>query len=65
MIGYFFKWPASSPDLNPIEHVWRLMKDHIYRRSPRPTTNILLRQAIQEEWNHITRYAKLPECGET
>ena len=59
ILSYFFKWPASSPDLNPIEHVWRLMKDHIYRGSPRPTTNILLRQAIQEEWDQITRYGIL------
>ena len=59
ILGYFFKWPASSPDLSPIEHIWRLMKDRIYRRSPRPTTNILLRQAIQEEWDQITRYGIL------
>ena len=30
------------------------MKDHISQRSPRPTTNILLCQAIQEECDAIT-----------
>lgn len=30
------------------------MKDRIGRRVPRPTTNVLLRAAIQEEWDAIT-----------
>lgn len=30
------------------------MKDRIGRRTPRPTTNITFRAAIQEEWNAIT-----------
>ena len=24
-----FKWPPSSPDLNPIEKVWRWMKEEL------------------------------------
>jgi len=54
MLGYFFTWPPTSRDLNPIEQVWRIMKDRIHRRSPRPTTNQQLLRAIQEECDAIT-----------
>ena len=28
------RWPPFSPDLNPIEHVWKWMKDYIARLYP-------------------------------
>ena len=52
--GYFIDWPPSSPDCNPIENVWRLMKQRIRQRTPFPTTNEALRIAIHEEWDAIT-----------
>ena len=27
-------WPGNSPDLNPIEHIWRLLKNRAAARRP-------------------------------
>jgi len=54
MKDFLLPWPASSPDMNPIEEIWRRMKMRIARRNPRPTKVVELRQAIQEEWDSIT-----------
>jgi len=51
---YFIDWPLASPDCNPIENVWRLMKQRIRQRTPFCTTNEALRIAIHEEWDAIT-----------
>lgn len=41
-------WPANSPDLNPIENVWR-----IHHTLPRPKKVADLKAAIIREWNEI------------
>jgi transposase len=28
------KWPPYSPNLNPMENIWSLLKDAIYKRRP-------------------------------
>ncbi|UYV76586.1 K02A2.6-like, partial [Cordylochernes scorpioides] len=43
-------WPARSPDLNPIEHVWDALGRRIGARHPSPKTLVELRTALLEEW---------------
>lgn len=46
-------WPARSPDLNPIEHIWDNLKRRVRARSPVPTTLGELKTAVVEEWHNI------------
>lgn len=45
--------PPSSPDLNPIENMWAILKGDLRRRTRVPTSDDALWEAIQEEWNAI------------
>lgn len=54
MKDYIFPWPASSPDMNVIEYVWKILKHRIQRRDPRPVTVSELKEEIFEEWEKFT-----------
>ncbi|GFY08151.1 transposable element Tcb2 transposase [Trichonephila clavipes] len=43
-------WPARSPDLNPIEHVWGFLGRRLAARTLPPVTIRELRLALQDEW---------------
>lgn len=47
-------WPARSPDLSPIEHLWDVLKRLIRKRLPQPTSLQQLFAAAIEEWNSIS-----------
>lgn len=44
-------WPSSSPDMNPIESLWGIMKRRL--RSDPQRTVPELRQKIEEIWNSV------------
>ncbi|KAL0182723.1 hypothetical protein M9458_022098, partial [Cirrhinus mrigala] len=46
-------WPAYSPDMSPIEHVWYALDRRIRQRVPLPANIQQLRTAIEEEWTNI------------
>ena len=46
-------WPARSPDLSPIEHVWDLVGQRLSALQPPSTTLDVLQQRILECWNSI------------
>ena len=46
-------WPSQSPDLNPIENVWSILKERIRKRIPHPTNVRQLEQYIHEEWYQL------------
>ncbi|GFU54902.1 transposable element Tcb2 transposase [Trichonephila clavipes] len=46
-------WPACSPDLNSIEHVWDALGRRVAGRQPLPQTLQELERALLEEWDRI------------
>ncbi len=46
-------WPAYSPDMSPIEHVWDALDRRIRQRVPVPANIQQLRTDIEEEWTNI------------
>nr|XP_033491379.1 tripartite motif-containing protein 16-like protein [Epinephelus lanceolatus] len=46
-------WPARSPDLNPIEHIWDIMSRSIHQRHVAPQTVQELADALVQVWEEI------------
>ena len=47
-------WPAQSPDLNPIEHLWEHLKQHLHQYETPPKGVHKLWDRVSEEWNAIS-----------
>lgn len=47
------EWPPMSPDLNPIEHAWDVLKRAIARRPQPPLTRQELIRVAIEEWQNL------------
>ncbi len=46
------EWPSQSPDLNPIENLWRELKVRVAKRQPQNLND--LERICKEEWDKIT-----------
>ena len=49
------EWPAQSPDLNPIEHLWAHLKQQLAKAKPAPTNIDELWGRVQGEWINIPK----------
>nr|CAH7722538.1 unnamed protein product [Callosobruchus chinensis] len=47
------EWPAISPDMNPIEHVWDYVSRAIFNQNNPPRSTQELIVAATEEWDNI------------
>jgi transposase len=48
-------WPAMSPDLNPIEHIWDMLGHHIQAREPPVQNNRQLEATLHQEWQQLSQ----------
>jgi len=46
-------WPSCSPDLNPLENIWSIVKRNVESRMPKNLGQ--LEQFMSEEWNAIPK----------
>ena len=55
-------WPANSPNLNPIENVWRMLKDVVQHGKECSRNLEVLKVVLEREWNLVSDTKLLQLC---
>lgn len=50
--NYIENWPPNSPDLSPIENLWSILSNSVYK-DPEPKTLDQLKRRLLKAWNSI------------
>lgn len=53
MLIEVLKWPACSPDLNPMENLWAWLARQVYRDGRQYTSKRALEEAVRKEWKKV------------
>jgi transposase len=48
-------WPAQSPDINPIENLWAIVKQSIRQQKKQPTNLAQLERCVKAVWKTIPK----------
>jgi hypothetical protein len=56
-------WPALSPDLHPIEHLWGELGRRVRSRVNPPESIDQLQRALTDEWNNIPQAFDMRRIG--
>jgi len=48
------KWPAHSPDLNPIENIWGILTRAVYANGRQFQNKVELKEEILKQWSLIS-----------
>lgn len=54
---HILPWPGNSPDLNPIENLWRRLKVLVQKKRPSNKTQLI--EAIIDSWHHVIKKDEL------